>query len=113
MGAPPERAELGPFSPRATEEFPHVLSSHELSTVQTISNLLIRFGTAALCGQAVLENTGYGIRLGSLFMGTCALLSGPISYQTFDPLQQVGADIVPAPTPTAARGQALGGATYC
>jgi len=55
---------------------------------QRPANELKAIKEASLYKWAVLENTGYGIRLGSLFMGTCALLSGPISYQTFDPLQQ-------------------------
>lgn len=39
--------------------------------------------------QAVLETQAYLNRLSVLFLGSFALLGGPIAYQTFDPLKQV------------------------
>ena len=41
------------------------------------------------CLQAILELQAYAKRLGILFIGSFALLGGPIAYQTFDPFKQV------------------------
>ncbi|BDA50083.1 Uncharacterized protein ycf36 [Coccomyxa sp. Obi] len=43
---------------------------------------------AQLYSWAVLETQAYLKRLGILFLGSFALLGGPIAYQTFDPLKQ-------------------------
>lgn len=52
--------------------------------------------------QAVLETQAYLKRLGILFLGSFALLGGPIAYQTFDPLKQVRLTIRPYPVPSCA-----------
>ena len=41
------------------------------------------------CKQATLELRQYAKRLGIVWLAFFAVLSGPIAYQTFDPMQQV------------------------